>query len=213
MATDLFNSHRIMPAKTKAELLGLVQGILADGAIVESEAVFLRSWIDRNSYHQTWPGNILHQRLTEALADGHLDQEEQRELLGLLVEYMENREAYEAASEPVALVQAPEKRRSERSPFDDPTPAIEHLGRSFVLTGDFACGRRSEVASRIEQLGGRVAANVSRSVHFLIVGTMGSDQWSGENYGTKITAAVKLRNEGVGICIVREQDWFSIASN
>ncbi len=212
MATDLFNRHRILPAKTKAELLGLVQGILADGAIVEAEATFLRQWIDRNNYHQTWPGDILHCRLTAALADDHLDPEEQRELLGLLVEYMQNREAYEAGSAPVFLGEIPSKKRSNRSPFDSPTPTIEHLGRSFVLTGDFACGRRSEVASRIEQLGGRVASSVSKNVHFLIVGTMGSDQWINEKYGTKIEAAVRLRNDGVGICIVREQDWFPVAS-
>lgn len=211
MTTDLFSTHRVVPARTKAELLGLVQGILADGVIVESEAAFLRSWIDRNSYHQTWPGNILHERLTLALADGHLDPEEQRELLGLLVEYMENREQYEATSVEVTITAPPAERRSEHSPFDDPMPVIEHLGRSFVLTGDFACGRRNDVAGRIEQLGGRVASNVSRKVHYLIVGTMGSDQWASSNYGSKIEAAVKLRNEGVGICIVREQDWFPMA--
>lgn len=212
MASDLFNRYRVMPAKTKAELLGLVQGILADGAIVEAEAEFLRQWIDRNNFHHTWPGNILHERLTAALHDGHLDLEEQRELLALLVEYMDNRAQYEAASESVTFTLEPAEKRDEHSPFDDPPPVIEHLGRTFVLTGDFACGRRNDVAGRIEQLGGRVASSVSRKVHYLVVGTMGSDQWSGGNYGSKIAAAVALRNDGVGVCIVREQDWFAAAS-
>ena len=76
------------------------------------------------------------------------------------------------------------------------------------MTGDFAAAKRGEVISRIESLGGSVNNTVSRKIHFLLVGSLGSELWSSGNYGTKIERAIELRRAGTPIRIVAEKTWF-----
>lgn len=206
--SDLPNT-RVATQKSKAQLLGLVEGILADGAVVPDEAHFLRDWIDRNYLlRDEWPGSVLFPRLEGILADGVIDVEEHRELYEMLCSYVQIREEAERATSVVAPPDA--DTRSDRtvdSPFDDPVPTIEYMGRWFTVTGDFACAKRSCVVGAIEALGGTIAANVSRKTHFLLVGTAGSELWKGGNWGTKIESAIELKRAGVPIAIVRECDW------
>ena len=56
-------------------------------------------------------------------------------------------------------------------------------GKVFVLTGALPTLTRAQAAARIEAAGGRVASSVSRTTHFVVVGT---------DAGAKLDQARKL---------------------
>lgn len=198
--------HQPVPQKTKAELYGLVQGVLADGQIVEAEAAAIKDWIRRNeSVRHMWPASVLFDRITVMLADGVLDQEEQRELLRLLAEYMDRQVAGVVDAPPPVDISV--KPVSLDSPFDDPAPDMVHEGMRFLLTGDFATGTRPQVTQIITARGGDICAAPSKKVHYVLVGSLGSELWKGPNWGTKIERAIELRRGGAGLRIVKEQHW------
>lgn len=207
---SMWNARKCASQKDKAELLGLVQGILADGTVVDAEAAFLEQWIGAHiELRNQWPGSVLFARIEAMLSDGALDPGEQSELLQRMRDFVAMREAAAAASEDTKLaVDVALPAITVDSPFDAPPPPIDYLGRIFVVTGDFACAKRSHVVGRIESLGGDVAASVSKKVNFLVVGSLGCELWKTEGYGTKIEKAVELRNAGVPLRIVAEKHWF-----
>lgn len=209
---SMWAGRKCATQKSKSELVGLVQGILSDGAIVEPEARFLREWIAAHfELRNQWPCNVLFRRIDDMLSDGVLDSDEQAELLRSLLEFIQLREAAEknaAALDRASTSKAILSPVTVDSPFDDPAPGIEHLGRMFVVTGDFACAKRSAVVSRIESLGGSVNGTVSKKIHYLVVGSLGSELWKAQGYGTKIEKAVELRRGGAPIRIVAEETWF-----
>jgi hypothetical protein len=78
-------SERRVATRNMDELIGMCRMVLSDGAVDDHEARFLLDWIEKN-YHaaQEWPGNVLYPRLVAAMTNGHLDHEEELELLDIL---------------------------------------------------------------------------------------------------------------------------------
>ena len=67
------------------EMLGIIKGVLEDGEVNHTEAVFLLNWMERNrEMHRVWPVSVLYPRIYAAMADGFLDETEQSELLAML---------------------------------------------------------------------------------------------------------------------------------
>ncbi len=54
---------------------------------------------------------------------------------------------------------------------------------------------------------GQIGASVSRKLDYLVIGTIGNDQWLHSTYGSKIKKAVELRETGTPLAIVREEHW------
>jgi hypothetical protein len=183
------------------ELIGLCRGVLADGAVSSAEAQFLLRWMDGNRLLcDRFPFNVLYPRIARALHDGVIDESEERELLELLMQATGDVLSPESAnSRPTELM------------LDDPPPDVIHGGKAFVFTGVFNYGTRREVSLLAETLGGRIAPSVSRKVHFLIVGNLGSDDWKHSTHGTKILKAIELKNAGASIAIVNEEHWLRYA--
>lgn len=50
-------------------------------------------------------------------------------------------------------------------------------------------------------------ASVSKKVNFLIIGSIGNEQWMHTSYGLKIKKAVELREAGTPISIISEEHW------
>src|SRR5689334_478347 len=85
-----YAAQRVSTQKSKAELLGLAQGMLADGMVVLDEARFLRDWIDKQfALRDEWPACALFPRIEEMLSDGVLDAEESQELFQALRGYLD----------------------------------------------------------------------------------------------------------------------------
>jgi NAD-dependent DNA ligase len=189
-------SNRGVATRNMDELIGMCRMVLADGAVHDSEARLLLDWI-KKTYHAAheWPGNILYDRLSAALADGHLDPDEESDLLATLGKIVGGPPADGGPNVSGAI------------PFDSPAPPIEYSARCFVLTGQFVFGPRKRVQATIEERGGAVASDVSGKCSYLIVGTYGSEEWLHSTYGRKIIRAVEMKEAGKAIAIVTERHW------
>lgn len=70
-----------------AELTGIVHGIVADGRVVQSEAVYLQAWLSEHASGTGGAGSFadsLSMIISEVLRDGVLDAKEAAMLLGVL---------------------------------------------------------------------------------------------------------------------------------
>jgi len=128
------------------------------------------------------------------LADGTLDSEEERELLGLLVQISGgNPKRLDAHSLTCTL------------PLNSPIPSIVIPGRSFCFTGKFLYGSRVECEQEITSRGGKTLDGISQDLNFLVIGIIGSRDWVHSVFGRKIEKAVDYRNKGKPLSIVAEE--------
>ena len=130
------------------------------------------------------------------LSDGVLDSEESAELLDMLHQF---------AGLPIGSDQIVTTPCS--LPLDNPAPALNWIDRVFLFTGVMAYGPRKECESLIVERGGLIGGSVSKKINYLVVGSIGNDQWLHSTYGTKIKKAVELRESGVPIAIISEEHW------
>lgn len=177
------------------ELIGLCKGIVADGSVNETEAEFLKRWLDSNrNARDIWPCNVLYPRIQAMLLDGTLEDHEERELLGLILGVSGgNSTALEAHSLASDL------------PLDNPLPAIAFDGQTFCFTGKFLCGSRSHCEEMVKCRGGAISDAIARDLSYLVVGVVGSRDWLHSTFGRKIEKAVELRSRGLPLKIVPEE--------
>ena len=199
-----FNEARIDRRSADA-LIGLAAGIVSDGVVTLKEATFLEEWIAKHLLHLEDPVvNILYRRLSNMLSDGILDAEESRELLAMLQNFsglsLSQGKAVNKASE--ASFTAPND-----LPFNMPVPEIVWAERLFVFTGVMAYGPRKNCQALIEERGGLIGGGINKKTHYLVVGSVGNDQWRHCSYGLKIMRAVELRESGSPIAIIGEHTW------
>jgi NAD-dependent DNA ligase len=179
------------------ELIGVCKGLLADGKVVQAEAVFLQKWMEANTASITHPMvNGIYWRLKEMLVDQVLDPEEQRELFWLLQRFTGQIPPEEELANMSTML-----------PVDDPQPAIEFKGRVFCFTGKFLCGARQDCQQAVLERGGRTCNTPAGHTDYLVVGTLGSTDWVHSPYGRKIEKAVDLRAGGSRIAIISEDHW------
>ena len=199
-----FHEDRIDRRSADA-LVGLAAGIVSDGVVTLKEAIFLEDWIAKNLLHLEDPVvNILYRRLSSMLSDGILDAEESRELLAMLQNFSG-----------LSLCQGKAVNRpSENSftapndlPFNMPIPEIVWQERLFVFTGVMAYGPRKDCQALIEERGGLIGGGINKKTHYLVVGSVGNDQWRHSSYGLKIMRAVELRESGSPVAIIGEHAW------
>lgn len=207
--TDLhreFNQSRFynqtrMDRRSADALVGLAAGLVADGTVNHQEAAFLKNWLQANlAYLEDPVVNLLYRRLSEMLADGIFDSDEASELLGMLHSF-----AGLSVTKPFPTdntFTAPND-----LPLCDPVPDFECPGKVFLFTGVMAYGPRKICQQLVLERGGEIAKSVSKKVHFLVVGSVGNEQWRHSTYGLKIMKAVELREAGVPIAIVGEDHW------
>lgn len=182
-------------------LVGIAAGLTADGMVNTCEAVFLKQWLETHVAHLNDPViNLLYSRLSYMLKDNVLDQDESFELLNILHGFAGLSISQPKEGQPAAI--APND-----LPFDAPAPDVVWEGRVFVFTGVMAFGPRRNCQALVEERGGVIGGGVSKKVHYLVVGSIGNEQWRHSTYGTKIMKAVELRNAGAPIAIVGEDHW------
>ena len=178
-------------------LLGIAAGLTADSTINQQEAEFLKSWIEQHLAHLDDPViNLLYRRLADMLSDGVLDADESTELLDVLQQFtgVPNSSVRPFAA-PTTL------------PLNNPAPVLDWSERVYLFTGAMAFGPRKECEALVLERGGLIGGSVSKKVHYLVVGSVGNEQWLHSSYGTKIKKAVEIREAGGGIAIVSEEHW------
>jgi NAD-dependent DNA ligase len=198
--SQFFHRSRIDRRAADA-LVGLAAGITADGIVNIAEAVFLKQWLEDNLAHLNDPViNLLYSRLACMLQDNALDVDESRELLDILRSFSGVR--IERPKDGGTAVVTPTD-----LPFNSPVPDLVWDDRMFVFTGVMAFGPRKDCQALVEERGGLIGGSISRKVHYLVVGSVGNEQWRHSTYGTKIMKAVELREAGASIAIVGEDHW------
>jgi hypothetical protein len=90
---------------------------------------------------------------------------------------------------------------------DHPLPPIIFPEKHFVVTGNFAFGKRSSVYAAIESRGGVVHDAMRFDIDYLVIGSVISKAWSESTYGNKIKKAVEMRSQGGRPSIVPEPHW------
>lgn len=177
------------------QLLGICEFALQDGHVDQNEANAILEWLgNHQACLDTWPASILCDRLQEMLSDDVLDTDEQGELLGLILSIARPR-ASDGKVAPSTL------------PLNQPAPEIIFEGRSFCFTGVFTFGKRSACQAEVIERGGLAAEGITKKLHYLVIGDVGSEVWKHSSFGTKIAKAVEYRETGVPIAIISETQW------
>jgi NAD-dependent DNA ligase len=185
------------------ELIGLCKGILLDGAVSKNEADGLMNWLEANkAAANVWPGSALYARLHRALADGALDPDEEKELLGILVQTVA----------PLGASESPAN-KSTALPIDDPPPTIVFVARTFCFTGQFASGSRQWCEQQVLARGGIPKASITKKLDYLVIGEIGSRDWLHSTHGRKIESAMTLKQEGATLQIIGERHWHTAIAN
>ena len=179
------------------ELIGLCKGILSDGRVDAQEVDFLKSWFENNQgVVNIWPANILSERINKILADGEADAVE-REHLALLMAKLTGVIPGVADAEQLAT----------RLPVDDPPPEVVFKKKSFHLTGNFIFGSREKCEEVIQGLGGKTQPQPEFKTNFLVIGALGSAEWSHGPYGEEVKTVIENRDKGAKTAIISEEHW------
>ncbi|KDR40825.1 BRCT domain-containing protein [Caballeronia glathei] len=180
------------------ELIGIIKGVTADGEVSHGEAEYLLQWMESNrDVASAWPANVLYPRIAEALSDGVLDLHEQGELLGMLIQAVGGNKAPQSGG----------SSDSTTLPLTRPYPDLSFVDRSFCFTGKFYSGTRDWCHKQVATRGGLPADGITKKLHYLVIGEIGSRDWLHSTYGTKIQKAVDYAASGVPLVIVSEEHW------
>lgn len=184
--------------QTCAALVGIVQGVLADGELHNKEIEFLDRWLTQaESVAGVWPGSVLHAQVRAYLADGVITPEERNHLIETLSAIVGGALDEPEHAGPVTTLG-----------FDQPVQ-LEISGKAFCFTGDFVFGTRTACERAIAIRGGLPASTVTKKLNYLVVGGLGSPEWKHGSFGTKVEKAMELRDAGAGLLIVHEDIWAS----
>lgn len=180
------------------ELLGLCKGFLADKILQKEEVEFLERWFKtKQDCLDTWPANVIYERIQEVCADGVIDDYERKELFELLSDMVGT------DSDSIEVEGAT------RLPFNNPLPPIIIEVNLFCFTGKFAHGSRKTCQEAVIDRGGLIANTVTHKIQYLVIGLIGSRDWAHTSHGRKIEHAVSLREGGSDLIIMPEQHWTS----
>lgn len=192
----LVNAERRELARAIEVLHGLVAGVMADGVLNDSEIRFLDLWLtDNEPVTRVFPGSILADRVRRALKDGRVTDDERQQLQGVLAQ-MIGGTLQDTGSASIGVTGLP---------VDDDIDV--HPDGGFCLTGSFIYGSRAQCEDLIAGLHGQSFADVTKDVDYLVIGTLGSKEWSHSSFGRKIEKAVAYQQKGLGIAIISEQRW------
>ena len=178
------------------QLIGLAQGILADGIVNQAEAEILQSWLRLN--HRTdnpYVSQLLDQ-VEQVLADGVLDEDEGRELHDALMSWTGGGGTDGEESTTASL------------PLDPDPRTVRIAGNIFVFTGTGVFGTRKMMQDATIRAGGTVERSITMRTNFVVLGTYVTPAWVHQSFGRKIEKAMEYRDQkGTGVRIVHEEDW------
>lgn len=180
-------------------LLGIAAGVVADGVLNDQEVLFLSTWLSAN--HElggSWPGEVVHKRVREVLADGVITEVERQYLMETLTQLVGGSFSSDGAVPST----------SSQFPLDHEV-VIRVPDASFCFTGKFLFGTRASCERAIESRGGRIAS-IQRALDYLVIGELSSRDWKYSAFGTKIETAMRLKTEGSSLRIVSEAQWVAV---
>lgn len=177
-------------------LIGLANGILADGIVNQEEAEKLKVWLQRNDAMEHPLTARLLRQVEAALADGVLDEEEAAALHDALMEWTGDE------------VEEDEVAKSAKLPLDPEPRVVVFQDKSFVFTGTGVYGTRKMMQDATKRNGGTVHKSVTLKTDYVVLGTYVTPAWIHQSFGRKIEQALVYRDgRKTGLQIVHEEDW------
>jgi NAD-dependent DNA ligase len=178
-------------------MIGLVTGIIADGALHDLEIKLLRTWLDEHSVvTQTWPGFVIARKIEEIMSDGVVTEPEREHLLEVLKEL---------AATDFALTGSSSAEVSALPINDAVTVTLKNAG--VCHTGEFLFGTRAACERLTLKAGGMPVDSVTKRTDLLVIGTRVSPNWAHTTFGRKIQKAAELQECGQPIEIISERRW------
>ena len=157
-------------------MVGLVRGVIADGKVSEEEAQRLSEWTKENPEIATrYPANLLARRLERIFMDGRVDSSERTRLGAMLAQLAENPSGF-GGGDPLAT----------DLPITQPPPDLSFEGQTFVFGGELAYGPTHACEREVMELGGMCEQSVSRRTDYLVIGSVGSNEWSQASFGLSL---------------------------
>ena len=173
--------------KTLQILNGIIKGIICDNELTLEEIQGLNIWLKENEQLKgNYPYDKIYETVERVLEDNYITEYEKEKLIRVF------------------------------NTFINPTDVEKEIKdynfeqKNFVLTGDFMHGTKNEIADIIQNNGGIVLSGVNKKVNYVVVGSNGSKDWSFGNFGTKVKRALELKEKGLDIDIISEEELFKI---
>ena len=178
------------------QLIGLAQGVLADGIVSQTEAEMLQSWLRLNHRTDNHYVSQLLDQVERVLEDGVLDEDEGRELHDALMSWAGGGGADGEESTTGSL------------PLNAVPRTVRIAGNIFVFTGTSVFGTRRMMQDATIRAGGTIERNITMRTNFVVLGTYVTPAWVHQSFGRKIEKAMEYRDrKGTGVQIVHEEDW------
>jgi DNA polymerase III epsilon subunit-like protein len=191
------NLDQVITAEAQSScstLLNIIGAVIADQNLHDTEIKFIAKWLEKFPIAANhWPGNIIIEQVQQILRDGVITEEERISLSFTLSEILNGN-----------LKKAAQVLKSSHLDLDS-IDKIEFEESIFLLTGDFLLGTKEECASEIERRGGSVANSMTKKVNFVVLGSLGSEQWKHGNFGTKVAKALEYKSAGLEVRIISEE--------
>lgn len=164
----------------------LAEGILADNVLTCIEIENMKSWLDQNQQLVgNFPVDKIYAYCKEILEDNIIDEEEHNNIFNMLKSFIS----------PL-----------EENTIPDCNAAFSFENKVFCLSGNFNTTSKSEASELIESKGGICKDTITKKTDYLIVGGAGNSAWKFGNYGTKVTKALQMQENGHPIVILKEGD-------
>jgi NAD-dependent DNA ligase len=177
-------------------LVGLAREMMADGTISCAEVHELVSWVaEHPEMINSFPGNVIAQRLERYLADQYIDADEVADLSSLLAELTRN----EPPPPATILVTLP--------PFTKPAPRVFFEGQEFVFTGRFYYGTRKACQRAVLERGGSCQDVPSLSTNYVVIGTLPNGNGAESPFAHNLNAVMAMTDGQASIVVVSEDHW------
>ena len=165
--------------------------------ISDDELKVLVDWININiDYIDKWPLNKIYNVLQVILENGEVSNDERRLLFNQLTQVADNKKVSE----------------EENIIFDNNT-TITFKNKNFIFTGKLKLFTNEQAESAVKKRDGNILSGISSMIDYVVVGELSDDAWKNNKLGSKLENSLKLRDKGIDIFIVTENDFAKAAAS
>ncbi len=184
------------------ELHGILHGIVADLHVNEAELRGLQVWLTNyRDLRSVWPVTEIEAVVTQVMADGRVDEGEQRMLLHYFSEFAQNPLLHRSLP-PLLPTDLTIKGVCAVA------PEIQILAKVFCFTGISSRGPRRLFAEAVTGRHGIFIDSIRENLDYLIIGDEGNPCWAFSCYGRKVERVVEMRRKGHHVLLVHEDDFW-----
>lgn len=186
-------------------LNGYILGVMADNALSIQEVLNLQKWItDHDELTGYFPYDELYSILVSILKDGIVTHDELTYLKAFLSQFVDTKKSLHLNEIELSNL----RKEVSVSGICALAPEINFEDRKFCFTGESIRSTRKEIANLVYNLKGNFTNNLTKDTSYLVVGNAGNDCWAFSCYGRKVEQAIHLRQKGIPLIIVNENDFW-----